>query len=197
MSGQQAGAAGGAGWRGAKGLSKEHALFGEALQALESAAHKFPAGSEVLLREPPVATLMPARWYLGDIRHEAYQRLDKYHRERLSYRIFERLVQFCGGVDRNASYVLALILLAVLAKIITMPMTAAQFKSMRALQAVQPELRKLQEKLKGDLFFIRNEAYRLRNLAGRYEERGLPPKGSIPPKSDGSKSTGKTGSKGN
>jgi len=122
----------------------------EALQALETAAHKFPAGSEVLLRDPPVATLLPARWYLGDIRHEAYQRLDKYHRERLSYRIFERLVNFCGGVDHNASYVLALILLAVLAKVITMPMTAAQFRSMRALQAVQPELRKLQEKLKND-----------------------------------------------
>ena len=49
------------------------------------------------------------------------------------------------------------------------------------------------EKLKSDLFFIRNEAYRLRNLAGLYKYRGLPPKGTTKP-GQGSE---KTGSKGN
>jgi hypothetical protein len=49
------------------------------------------------------------------------------------------------------------------------------------------------EKLKSDLFFIRNEAYRLRNLAELYKYRGLPPKGTILP-GQGSE---KTGSKGN
>jgi hypothetical protein len=53
------------------------------------------------------------------------------------------------------------------------------------------------EKMKGDLFFIRNEAYRLRNLAKLYEERGLPPKGSVPAKKEKSEPGGKSGGKGN
>ena len=120
-----------------------------ALSSLERAAH-FRMGTNVLLREPAVATLQPGTWQVLDIRHEAHQRLDVYYRDRLIYRIFEYFVRICGGADKNSSYVLAIILLAVLAKLITTPLSAAQFRSMRAMQALQPEIKKLQEKYKDD-----------------------------------------------
>ena len=53
------------------------------------------------------------------------------------------------------------------------------------------------EKLKGDLFFIRNEAYRLRNLAGLYEKRGLPPEGKAGAGRNGEGIPGGSGGKGN
>lgn len=120
-----------------------------ALKSLERAAH-FRMGTKVLLRDPAVATLQPGTWEVLDIRHEAHQRLDGYHRERLMYRIFEYLVRICGGADKNSSYVLTLFLIALLAKLITTPLSAAQFRSMRAMQALQPEIKKLQEKYKDD-----------------------------------------------
>lgn len=52
------------------------------------------------------------------------------------------------------------------------------------------------EKLKSDLFFIRNEAYRLRNLAPLYGKKGLPaPSGGEPPPPG--EGADKTGGKGN
>ena len=52
--------------------------------------------------------------------------------------------------------------------------------------------------MKSDLFFIRNEAYRLRNLAHLYEKRGMPPRGEAKPPGEGERgSSDKTGSKGN
>jgi len=136
---------------------QEHQDAGEILElelknarsSLERAAN-FRLGTKVLVRDPAVATLQPGTWQAVDIRHEAHQRLDVYYRDRLIYRIFEYLVRICGGADKNTSYVLAIILIAVLAKLITTPLSAAQFRSMRAMQALQPEIKKLQEKYKDD-----------------------------------------------
>jgi len=120
-----------------------------AVKALERAAN-YPVDSRVLLREPPVASVSPGLWRVADLRREAHQRLDVYYQERLIYRVFDFLVSVAGGRERRASYLLAIIALAVAAKLITTPLSAAQFRSMRAMQAVQPEVRKLQEKYKDD-----------------------------------------------
>ncbi|MCR5833666.1 MAG: YidC/Oxa1 family membrane protein insertase [Selenomonadaceae bacterium] len=48
------------------------------------------------------------------------------------------------------SYGLAIILLTVLVKILVYPLTKKQFKSMKAMQRLQPEMKKLQEKYKKD-----------------------------------------------
>ncbi len=125
------------------------------VRALERVAN-FPVGSEVLLREPLVASLPLQAWHLGAVRHEAYDRLDGYYRTRTSYQVMAFLVRLCGGTQqvgqpkKSYPYILAIVLIAVLAKLVTTPLTAAQFKSMRAMQAMQPELKKLQEKYKDD-----------------------------------------------
>jgi YidC/Oxa1 family membrane protein insertase len=54
------------------------------------------------------------------------------------------------GRNKHYSYGLAIILIAVLVKLITTPLTNRQFKSMREMQAVQPLLAELQKKHKGD-----------------------------------------------
>lgn len=120
-----------------------------AISAFERAAN-FPLNTRVLLRKPAVASLQPSRWEVVDIRHFSYERLDHYYRDRLSYRVFEFLVKVSGGPDKNFSYVLAIILIAVLAKLITTPFSAAQFRSMQAMQRLQPQIKKLQEKYKDD-----------------------------------------------
>ncbi len=108
-------------------------------------------GPYVLLRTPPVGTEGIGYWKTDcDILKEARRRVDKYYRERLIYRIFDSLVTLCSPAGENASYLLAIVVLAVLAKLITTPLSAAQFRSMQAMQRVQPELKKLQEKHKGD-----------------------------------------------
>jgi len=89
-------------------------------------------------------------WRLVDLRHEGYMRLDVYRREKTLYRTFEFLVKLCGGPDKKYSYVLIIPLLALLAKLLTTPLSASQFRSMRAMQALQPELKKLQQKYKDD-----------------------------------------------
>jgi YidC/Oxa1 family membrane protein insertase len=116
--------------------------------ALERAT-RFPIGAETLIRRPPVGSLQPGVWDRKDLHYEAYSRLDEYYRDTLSYRIFSALVRFCGG-DKSYSHVLAIVLIAILAKLITTPLSAAQFRSMQAMQAVQPELKKLQQKYKDD-----------------------------------------------
>jgi len=127
-----------------------------AVRALNRGAMYAP-GSKVLVREPPVASLTPARWERADLRHESSRRLDEYNRGKSTYRALGFLVRLCGGGSeaggegkKSYPYLLAILLIAVLAKLVTTPLSAAQFRSMRALQAVQPELKKLQEKYKGD-----------------------------------------------
>ncbi|UCC68755.1 MAG: membrane protein insertase YidC [Armatimonadota bacterium] len=129
----------------------------EAIRALERAAN-YPIqidpesggkrGPLVLVRRPAVGPAQSVEWLSVDVRHYAYRELDQYYKERLSYRIFDYLVRFCGGEDKNHSYLLAIALIAVLAKLITIPLSAAQFRSMHAMQALQPEIKKLQEKYK-------------------------------------------------
>lgn len=120
-----------------------------AIKALERATN-FPVGAQVLVRTPETGSERPTAWETKSIRSEAHRRLDKYYRDTRTYQVFEYLVRICGGTDRSYSYVLSLVVLAVLAKVVTTPLSLAQFKSMRAMQAIQPELKKLQEKFKGD-----------------------------------------------
>ena len=119
------------------------------VKSLERTAN-YPVGTRVLSRTPPVASLQPTVWEIIDVRYVSYKRLDEYYKDKLSYHIFEFLVRISGGVEKNSSYIIAIILIAVLAKIITTPLSAAQFRSMHAMQSLQPQIKKLQEKYKGD-----------------------------------------------
>jgi len=162
----------------AESRQEANALYQEvrkqATRALERCT-AFPVEARSLLRRPEVASSVPAAWSTTEIRHEAYRRLDAYYRDTASYRVFETLVRICGGLRRSSSYVLALLLLAVLAKLITTPLSLAQFRSFRAMQAVQPELKKLQEKYKDD------KAQLAKTQMALFKEHGVNPASSCLP----------------
>jgi YidC/Oxa1 family membrane protein insertase len=126
------------------------------LRALQQ-FYNSPVGREMLLRVPPVASAKLQAWETPDLRHETYRRLDPLYRGKLSYQVLAYLsrvsgagAQAPGQPKKSYPYLLVIVEIAILAKLITHPLTAAQFKSMRAMQAMQPELKKLQEKYKDD-----------------------------------------------
>lgn len=68
-----------------------------------------------------------------------------------------------------ANYGVAIILLTILIKIALYPLTAKQVKSMKAMQELQPKIKELQEKYKGNPEKLNKE------LAALYKESGVNP----------------------
>jgi YidC/Oxa1 family membrane protein insertase len=60
-----------------------------------------------------------------------------------------------------ANWGFAIILLTLLVKLITMPLTIKQYRSMAAMKTVQPELKKLQDKYKDDKMRLQQEMMKL------------------------------------
>jgi YidC/Oxa1 family membrane protein insertase len=119
-----------------------------AVQAWERAA-AFPPGAQTLVRKPALGFEKVEAWSIEEVRPYALAQADRYYRSNVLYKFFDGLVRVSGGAQRNASYILAIVFIAVLAKLITTPFSVAQFRSMREMQKIQPELKKLQEKYKG------------------------------------------------
>lgn len=90
----------------------------------------------------------------------AQMRLDLLQRGDWRYQAVSRFVQLLGG-DRRYSYALALLLIAVIVKLVTTPLTSSSFRSIRAMQSLQPLIKELQEKHKGDRPALAAEQMRL------------------------------------
>jgi len=87
-------------------------------------------------------------------------RLDLLQRGDWRYQAVSRFVKLLGG-DRRYSYALALLLIAVIIKAVTWPLTSSSFRSIRAMQSLQPLIKELQEKHKGDRQAMAAEQMRL------------------------------------
>lgn len=87
---------------------------------------------------------------------------------------FVTLLTFLYSVF-NQDMVLAIIVFTVLIRLLTFPLTAQQMRSSTAMQKLQPELKKLQEKHKGDREKLAQEQMRL------YREYGINPLGGCLP----------------
>lgn len=107
------------------------------------------AGFPIWVREPPLASQGEGRFHQEDIQEVSYRRLDQLYRPHVTYQFMAWAVKLCGN-NPKYSAALALLLITVLVKVIITPLTNAQFKSMRQMQKVQPLIKKLQEKHKGD-----------------------------------------------
>lgn len=81
---------------------------------------------------------------LGQLEHE----IDLRNSHDWKYQILNGLVVLTGR-NPNYSYALALILLAVLVKLLLLPLTRKQYASMREMQRLQPLMKDLQKKYKG------------------------------------------------
>ncbi len=93
----------------------------------------------------------------------------------------ERFFNFIhGGVyavihNVNVSYGLAIILFTIIVRIILLPLNIKQTRSQVRMQAVQPEVKKLQEKYKNDPQKSQQEMMKL------YKEKGVNPMGGCLP----------------
>jgi YidC/Oxa1 family membrane protein insertase len=94
--------------------------------------------------------------------------------------VFGAILRFLGAVlsgvyDLIPSYGLAIIILTILVRIVLIPLTVKQIRSMNAMQRLQPELKRLQQKYKGDRQKLNEEVMKL------YREHGVNPLGGCFP----------------
>jgi len=85
------------------------------------------------------------------LRLEVERILDGYYRDRTLYKALAGVVRFCGS-DKRYSYGLALLLTAVLVQgfLWLLPFTRKQYETMRKMQELQPEMKRIQETFKSD-----------------------------------------------
>jgi len=87
---------------------------------------------------------------------------------------FVTLLTFLYSIFAN-NMVLAIVVFTIIVRLITYPLTVQQMRSSQAMQKLQPELKKLQEKYKGDREKMSQEQMRL------YREYGVNPLGGCLP----------------
>lgn len=87
---------------------------------------------------------------------------------------FVTLLTFLYSVFAN-NMLLAIVVFTIIVRLLTYPLTAQQMRSSQAMQKLQPELKKLQEKHKGDREKMSQEQMRL------YREYGINPLGGCLP----------------
>jgi YidC/Oxa1 family membrane protein insertase len=132
-------------------------------------------GGDILVRQPALASELPLQeWKLEGLRLAANSRADKYQQESFSYQTISTLVRLLGN-NPHFSYSLALILIALMVRLITAPLTRRQFKSMREMQALQPLLNELQKKHKDDKQKLMQEQMQL------FKEHKINPMGGCLP----------------
>jgi YidC/Oxa1 family membrane protein insertase len=91
---------------------------------------------------------------------------------------FSDLIQFCyhlTGLAGIANYGLAIILMTIFIKIVLFPLTNMQFKSMLAMQGIQPKMKEIQARYKDTPEKMQAETMKL------YKEHGVNPLGGCLP----------------
>ena len=91
----------------------------------------------------------------------------------LSHDLMLPILQFFYNISKN--YGVAIILLTVAVKVVLYPLTLQSTRQMKAMQKVQPELSKVQEKYKGKPEELQREMMKL------YKEHGVNPLGGCLP----------------
>jgi YidC/Oxa1 family membrane protein insertase len=96
---------------------------------------------------------------------------------------------FLEPVLGQAAWGVAIILLTVTVRVLMIPLMVRQTRSMRSMQAIQPELKKIQEKYKADRSMMKTDPERYRKIKEKqreaqmalYQEHGVNPVGGCLP----------------
>lgn len=103
-----------------------------------------PAGRYVLAQNwENIQNHQPA-----DLKTALESQIDYRNSRQFSYQLIDHLVRLTGAIP-GFSYWFALVLIALIVKTITFPLTMRTYKSQREMQRVQPMMKALQEKYKG------------------------------------------------
>jgi YidC/Oxa1 family membrane protein insertase len=98
----------------------------------------------------------------------------------LALGVFQALLDGIGWIlaaifDVVGNYGLAIIVLTILIKVVLLPLGIKQIKSMQAMQSIQPKVKELQKKFKGNKAKVQEETMKL------YKEAGVNPLGGCLP----------------
>jgi YidC/Oxa1 family membrane protein insertase len=98
----------------------------------------------------------------------------------LALAVFQALLDGIGWIlasifDVVGNYGLSIILLTVVIKVVLLPLGVKQIKSMQAMQSIQPKVKELQKKYKGNKAKVQEETMKL------YKEAGVNPLGGCLP----------------
>jgi YidC/Oxa1 family membrane protein insertase len=98
----------------------------------------------------------------------------------LALGVFQTLLNAIGWVlawiyDLVGNYGLSIIVLTVVIKVVLLPLGVKQIKSMQAMQSIQPKVKELQKKYKGNKAKVQEETMKL------YKEAGVNPLGGCLP----------------
>src|SRR5712691_190538 len=98
----------------------------------------------------------------------------------LALGVFQALLNSIGWVlakiyDLVGSYGLSILILTILIKIVLLPLGIKQIKSMQSMQVIQPKIKELQKKYKGNKQKAQEETMKL------YKEAGVNPLGGCLP----------------
>src|SRR4249920_2108772 len=98
----------------------------------------------------------------------------------LALGIFQALLNGIGWIlawifDIVGNYGLSIIVLTILIKVVLLPLGVKQIKSMQAMQSIQPKVKELQKKFKGNKEKIQQETMKL------YKDAGVNPLGGCLP----------------
>lgn len=105
------------------------------------------------------------------------RRIEPLNRKDPLYQVLDHFVTLFGR-NKHYSYAFAIILFGVLVKLLLQPLNKASFKSMREMQKVQPEMKKIQEKYKGDKA---NPQKMNQEVMALYKAHGVNPMGGCLP----------------
>ncbi|MHB0913968.1 MAG: YidC/Oxa1 family membrane protein insertase [Armatimonadota bacterium] len=116
----------------------------------------------------------PAVAEARDRRMSLESELDEANKNTLGYRMIDWLVALTG---RNAKYsfAIAILIITIIVKVITTPLSHQQYKSMKEMQKIQPLVKELQAKHKDDQKLMGEK------LMALYKEHGVNPFGSCLP----------------
>jgi YidC/Oxa1 family membrane protein insertase len=120
-----------------------------------------------ILRQNPTSTL-PERAQLDAKRLELEKRMDKDNSGSPFYKAMDLLVRVCGN-NPTYSPVIAVFILSVLVAVMLWPLQKMQYASFKELAKYQPEIKKLQEKYKGDQLLLSQK------MKEFYAEHGIKP----------------------
>ncbi len=110
------------------------------------------------------------QWVKQDLRSAIGPTLDEINRENKLYQVMDWFARVCGGDPA-----LGVILMAIITRALTFPLNLKQMKSAKAMQALQPQMKEIQERYKEDKGKAQQAMFKM------FREHGVNPLGGCWP----------------
>ncbi len=101
---------------------------------------------------------------------ESGKAVEPYVNSRFGYRLLDTLVRICGGAKQPLSYVMALLLVSIIVKVVSLPLAIRGQVAMKTMQAkmarIQPQIEEIKKKYANDQMKAMQEQSKLMKESG-------------------------------